>query len=546
MRRRPVVLLAAILLSPIVSGATCASAPPSPDDAVKLEEKQTLTSREASRCEEDGVPGDHSPLVVHWPDTQRAALESAMTRGVAVIKYTCEGVEVLPGCNLPGDYAYGGVSKKTQLVKMNSRLSAEANFSTGLPYLQGLEAAFAAGKSLDLAYILVGNKTTTRTEATVSELRGRCEGATHFIYQTHLGAWAMGTNASGEISAAMEVFGRGGGGGAAKSVEKMSSDGDPGKCDATAQSDLEPTDGCSALLRATLFALGHDVQTAPETRREGRRCIEGFVFKNGQCTQDAAIPVCSPDSEDAVCLEACEAGATPACAQFADRKNVTLTSLAFGKSEKQAALDALDHARASLIRACDAGEGSACTSMAFVHFRDLTGEAKEKNQREGLDFAKRGCVAGDSRACGMVQLAFTTESGRIVGVELDPSKYMTLLELGCAQGASLPCSYMAELRSTSVLGKENASDALAFADKACVGGDAGGCLLLGAYHSERVACENYIGALEMRAYPKDRRAEAKTRAVANCKASQLVEEVAKPSLERACRLGAVAACPREK
>ena len=99
MRRRPVVLLAAILLSPIVSGATCASAPPSPDDAVKLEEKQTLTSREASRCEEDGVPGDHSPLVVHWPDTQRAALESAMTRGVAVIKYTCEGVEVLPGCS---------------------------------------------------------------------------------------------------------------------------------------------------------------------------------------------------------------------------------------------------------------------------------------------------------------------------------------------------------------------------------------------------------------------------------------------------------------
>jgi len=541
--RRHVVSIAAILLVPALSAATCAGSQPAPDDAIKLEEKQALTKKETSRCEEDGVPGDHSPLVVHWPDTQRAALESAMTRGVAVIKYTCEGVEVLPGCNLPGDYAYGGVSKKTQLVKMNSRLSAEANFGTGLPYLQGLEAAFAAGKSLDLAYILVGNQTTTRTEATVSELQGRCEGATHFIYQTHIGAWAMGTSASGEVSAAMEVFGRGGGGGAAKSVEKMSSDGDPARCDATSQADREPTDGCSALLRTTLFALGHDVQTTPETRREGRRCIEGFVFKDGQCIQDDGVPVCSPDSEDAVCIKACQAGAAPACALFADRKNAALTSPKLGKREKQATLDVLEGARAALIRACDEGEGSACTSMAYLHFRDLTGDKKEKNQREGLDYAKRGCMAGDSRACGMVQLAFTTDSGKIVGVERDPSKYMTLLELGCAQGAALPCSYMAQLEGTSILGKERTGVALAYAQKACVGEDAMGCLFLGAYHSDRVDCENHIDAMEMRAYPEELRAKAKIRAMANCKSSQLVEEVAKPALEQACRLGAASACP---
>lgn len=530
------------LICPLVAGATCASAPPTPDDAVKLEEKQTLTRKERSHCETDGVPGDHSPLVVHWPDAQRAALESVTSRGVAVIKYTCEGVEVLPACTLPGMYAYGGVSKKTQLVKMESRLAAEANFGTGLPYLEGLEAAFAAGRSLDLAYMLVGHQTTTRTEATVAELEGRCDGATHFVYQLHLGAWAMGTSTQGEASTALGLLGRGGEASGGRSVEKLSSDGDPDRCSATSRSDRKPAEGCSALLRATLFALGHDADNAVDTRREGRRCIDGFVFADGQCKQDADTPACVPGAEDKVCEDACASGATTACAQFADRQNAILTSKQSEREDKQKSLDALQALTTQLTEACDSGEGSACTSMAYLRFRDLTGDAKERNQREGLEFATRGCVSGDPRACGMVQLAFTTDSGKLVGVDIAPEKYISTLELGCAQGAPLPCAHLAEIKLSAALTKQNIGAAMSLAERACIGKNPEGCLILGAYSSDRVVCENLIGSLEMRAYPKDKRDEAKTMATRDCKSATMEDEIAKPALEQACRLGVMVAC----
>ena len=83
-----------------------------------------------------------------------------MSRGVAVVRYSCEGAEVLKGCSVRGDYGYVGISKKTSVIEMNDKGSVSANLGPAhIP--ASFEAEMAQGKSLNLAYMIVGEQSTT-------------------------------------------------------------------------------------------------------------------------------------------------------------------------------------------------------------------------------------------------------------------------------------------------------------------------------------------------------------------------------------------------
>ena len=49
-----------------------------------------VDAKESNLCKEQGPPSQSTPMVVHWTDTDRNTLESAMSRGVAVVKYPCD------------------------------------------------------------------------------------------------------------------------------------------------------------------------------------------------------------------------------------------------------------------------------------------------------------------------------------------------------------------------------------------------------------------------------------------------------------------------
>src|SRR6185503_5039299 len=58
------------------------------------------------------------PLVIEWPASDRAALESTAKHGLVVVRYTGCEMEVLVRCQLSGSYRYTPTSRKLERVSI--------------------------------------------------------------------------------------------------------------------------------------------------------------------------------------------------------------------------------------------------------------------------------------------------------------------------------------------------------------------------------------------------------------------------------------------
>lgn len=121
------------------------------------------------------------PLVVDCKPHQRANLEEAMNAGVAVVAYDCHSLRLLSDC-LDGSYGTLGVSRKEEVIELENADEIKANLPTfGGKLAIDFKAEMQRGSALNLAMIMVGKKRTTVSSAERGQLRGTCDGATHFV-----------------------------------------------------------------------------------------------------------------------------------------------------------------------------------------------------------------------------------------------------------------------------------------------------------------------------------------------------------------------------
>jgi uncharacterized protein len=513
-------------------GASEVARPDQPTAAEALGESEDV-------CVDGEIPAEGTPLVVNWRDDDRAALEAAMNRGVAVVRYTCDGIEVLRACHAPGGYGYSAVSRKTNVVAMRDGAEVQANFGTGLAALRGVEASVAVGRTLQLAYVLVGLDATTVARVAEDELDGRCEGATHFIYDVSRGAFALDTSAGSEGMVAAEILGRGASAAGSTQRDTLARDGDVEACEAASDAHAEPIANCRAPLRVSLFALdapGEGARAEIGTRRDARSCPRGFVYTDDQCVREgaAAAYLCRPGDVEG-CQRQCEAGSAGSCGRFASALIEVIHADGSGRDAIRASLAQLEEVETELRAACDEGEGPACSAVAFVRFRDLTGEARARNQREGMEFSEKACLAGDAHGCRLIRQAYTTDSGRIVGVDLDPEAFASILSRGCARGAALPCLQLAELYAMGYAVRQDLETAQPLAERACRGGLSTACVLAASLAMPGRRCAEALTHYADAA-PRDATSEQRGALFRICRHATSRPEVAEELLTRACEL----------
>jgi TPR repeat protein len=426
---------------------------------------------EGGKCTPESLkdPNGTDRFVVEWNDGDRATLEAEMSRGVALVKFTCDGIKVLRSCAVPGEYEYNAASKKTRSLQITDAASASANLSTPTPGAN-FKAAMEQGKALNLAYVMVGSLMTTVQDVTRAQItRDACREATHFVFKSEVGAFAIAAGERGKAMAAAEVL-RYGGASAEMSSERqaLSSDGDSEACQQATAKDSEPPQDCRAMMRISIIPLvegkldatvvastkpeeGEAAQAAPTASADTRTCPAGLVFDGDLCVKPAQADnfLCA-QGDLAGCEQQCKKGSPASCGRlvpaFFKKHNIIgyLLSADFSGDGKK--IDALKGAAPLLPllkAAClDEDEGAACTMGAMI-IGAQRGKSTQPDDgaqaREMIELMTTGCEAGNATACSFIVGVYGETNLESLGIQGDASQLDEIVGAGCDTGSASAC-----------------------------------------------------------------------------------------------------------
>ena len=419
----------------------------------------------AMRCDARGPKAE--PLVVDLPPETRGELEQAMQRGVAVVRYDCAKLEVLRDCAIDGRYGFLGMTLKEQLVRLEGETELAANLSLGSKIAAKLSGELTRGAVLDVALALVGRRMSTWRTAQATDLRGRCEGATHFVRGATVGAFVVESMAKAVVRSVAEVFGQGA---SAKDSSKQmyrQMDGVIDDCRRARATDATPPAQCGALVRLELAAVAAPQGSGAEAAGLAGACPSGFVRSGDgtKCTTPAAsgAHVCDPSATTARddCQTQCGRGSADSCfylASFYDH----------GTGVPR------DDARAATLykQACDGQSAAACRGLGFLH---ATGRGVPLDHARAAALFQAACQLGDAPACG--NLGVCSEAGW--GVPADPSRALALYRQSCDGGDPAGCNALGHLFDAGAVVPRDDLRAASLYKQACDGGDANGCHNLG-------------------------------------------------------------------
>jgi uncharacterized protein len=160
---------------------------------------------------------------------------------------------------------------KQQVIQLRDSAQLSANLPLSSAKLDG---EVRSGRSIELALVRVGLSSTPVARIALPELSGECEGATHFVQSSTVGAFSMATGSIGQASAVAEMFGASG---AAKSSSERKTLTNDGSLEACRKSDPDaaaPPAECRAPPQIELFS--HPLRRAGGAERdEGRRSSPG-------------------------------------------------------------------------------------------------------------------------------------------------------------------------------------------------------------------------------------------------------------------------------
>lgn len=458
-------------------------------------------------CDASSLTDEAMTFVVDWKDGQRAALESAMGKGVAVVKYSCSGAKVLPACRVRGDYGYAGSTSRKKVINMKDAVQAQAQFG-GRHIGASFAGQFAQGRSLSLAYTTVGANSTTVTNVDKSMLSGRCKGATHFVYEAEVGAFAVATTSKGEASAFGEVFGQGSASGATASGKSaVTSDGSLKACGSASKKDTEAVSNCEAIVRISLLPI--EASGGGGAAKAGvpdlRKCPDGYVWGDEECVPKATATtfLCSKD-DFGQCFEQCERGHMGSCGRLGlmnirAEEDVRSTGEGFNSKvfEKTAA-----KVLPNLAKAClEHGEANACMGAKNASFyaafeqydakdRKEPSSEEEARARREFTYLEAGCRGGEGFACTSL-LTEVKRPRKVRAGDLSLAEAIPIVDQACSR-SPVACALSGHLNShvygsyrwptlNKMKQPNRAAAAKAYA-RACDGGVADGCYALGFMH----------------------------------------------------------------
>lgn len=427
----------------------CGGSKPSP-----LPQQATYASvMGAGTCRSDSTG---EPLLVDWRPEQRADLEVAMRSGVAVVKYDCQSLELLPDCSVEGSYGFMGVTTKEQVVRFEDADEVRAN----LPFSgMKLGAELSRGTTLDVALVMIGKKMSTRREARRQELHGRCAGASHFVRGVTVGAFAMASGASGQAALASEMFGVGASASTRSAKQVMNKEGRLDSCEAANPESPIPPSQCGAPLRMQLLPIDGALAVANDIPA----CPPGFVLSGEKCTKPSenVAYLCQGD-DVAGCTKQCERRDARSCTRLADM-------YFHGK------VVPMDRRQAASIydRACELGDLLACNTRAAFHYGD-------RDYGRALGLYKQACDGGEESACA--NLGTMYKEGR--GVPKDEARAATLYRLACDGGNPPACGMLGDMVADGRGVAKDPARALELFERACQGSFPRGCANLGRRYME--------------------------------------------------------------
>ena len=416
-----------------------------------------------------GSPKYAKPLIVDLDPDARVDLEATMKKGIAVVAYDCQSFRVLSACKLPDSaYEYAGVSRKEQVVQMNSMDDLHANMPINSAKLG---AEVKSGRSIDLALVLIGRRSTTLAQVTREELVGSCDGATHFVQTATLGAFSMATGSVGKAAVVAEMFDYGGAAKSESERKAMNKDGSLDECRKSSPDSETPPAECRAPLRVELFPIAGPAAEAKaakakagagkeEKKKEATAvqnpCPEGFVFANDMCTRgEAQAHLCNPKDE-ADCKAQCDKGSAESCFNYGRivrQKTSLAAAMPFHK------------------KACDGGFADGCAELGRAMMPDSDDPGVEKQAREVLAILNKACQMGSGRGCDLAGDMLADTDYKQVDIAAAVKSY----NRGCDLGEGMACWSLSQMYFKGKVVPQNADRGIELLSKACQGGSADEC-----------------------------------------------------------------------
>jgi uncharacterized protein len=471
-----------------------------------------------------------APMTVDWQPESRTDLEVIKRQGPAVVRFDPQRFELLPGCHGEGAYSYVGVTPKEQNITLRSR----AELHTNLPFgAVSLEGALSKAGALSVMMRMVGKEVLDRPAVRRDELKGRCEGATHYVQALTLGAFRFAAGAANGGGLGVRAFGVGAQGEAAASQDTLQTDGDFASCESADPGAARAPARCGAVLRIEIVPLdAADAAAGGAAPRDpaaaaatGPQCGEGTRWNGEACVTlahlraDAAAHPASADGVDGTaapgpaagfdcdpakpgeCVDQCKLGNFASCTTVGHY----LRAGAAGMPKDEARADKL------WAVACKKGHAPACTALAGAL-------QSRRRWAEALTLGKAGCAGGDpagcnavavqtffgrgtpedrakayalwGRACSLRDWTSCSNAGVVLrhgmsGVSKDVARARKLFALACSSPAKAGCTNLGELEELGVAGAPDVPAAMRRYLDACDRGDASGCVLAGLLAEER-------------------------------------------------------------
>jgi TPR repeat protein len=455
-RRRPVLLAPWVVIAVLVG---CGSAKVVRPDAIA---GAAALGESSKTC-----PTAHSsPLVVDWTADERANLELAMQGSVAVVAYTCDGIELLRDCHVSGSYGYVGVTQQEENVQIDDHDELSANLPR-MGALMGakLSAEMKQGATIDIATVMVGKSRTNVERATRVDLVGDCARATHFVRGASLGAFAMQQGTHGKVRAAVDLFGSKEEGNSSSAKATTSKAGVLDACKGADRGDNAPPKQCGALLRVELDAIDSGQPGGQAAREsEGSVCPQGLVYASGKCARPGSVTSYECNGSDVQdCTTQCSRGNGDSCMRLGEMYKLSL------------------HVKQDLVRAaslfqqgCDRGSQESCN---FLGLALLNGQGVTKSVPRAATLFQKACDAGRLAACTNLGLVYDGKHGMPENDSLD----LSLATRACKGGRSVACHNLAIMYFHGKGVPKDLARAKALAEQSCQEGKASGigCQFLG-------------------------------------------------------------------
>jgi uncharacterized protein len=350
------------------------------------------------------------------------------------------------------------MTTKEQVIRLENADEIRANLPlSGAILVAKLEGELQAGSALDIALVLVGNRRTTWSNVTPADLKGSCQGATHYVRGAMVGAFAMQTEAKAKTSSAVQIFGAGTSGNSSSAKSVSSRDGKIDDCKAATPDDPSPRAGCGVPVRLELIALQKAEAAAAEgdgdSESAGGSCPAGLTMSEGKCTTKQ-FAKCDPKDPSA-CDRACNEGSMSSCASLA-----RMYAMGRGLTKNPAKAVVLAQ------KACEGGSGYGCWARAELY------EHQDKDLAKAFEFDKRACDSGYANGC--MTLGYGYSEGRWPG-GVDELKAVTYAEKACNGGNQTACNNLGTYYQNGKGVAKSWSKAAGLFKRACDGGNLTAC-----------------------------------------------------------------------